>query len=432
MCAQAWKGLRCVVVRWEEWDGRLEHWGEVELGWLGLWSVWGYAPASFSRMRARYAEAHEVLMVGPASWGRRRPGEAVLAKLLRISGEGESGARRVLLARGREELSGLPQGGWVLRAAGGDVSRSLSAMGSGGPPYLYGVGSRALLGASPWKMVTVVGSRRVDRVGAEQALEVGERLASAGYCVLSGGALGVDACAHEGALRCGGKTAAVLGVGVDRMYPRRNEGLFRRIVSEGGSVMSPYPLGTPARRHHFPRRNQLLASMSVATVVVRARPGSGSLMTAGAAWRYGRAVLAMPADVGSRAFSGCNELLSRGASLVLSAQGVLETLSEVCMKSTPVQVGLWSSWGGEREEGQRVAREGFESSSGAVDVERLAGESLSGAEGDVMGGLLSGLDCVDELSRGLGMSIEAVQGALLSLELSGSVVRGVGGRYRLV
>jgi DNA processing protein len=160
---------------------------------------------------------------------------------------------------------------------------------------------------------------------------VAERLATdlarSGVVVVSGLALGVDAAAHEGALLADGVTVAVLGTGVDVVYPAVNTGLAGRILAGGGTLVSQFPDGTLPRRSHFPQRNWTMAALSDLVVVVEAGEGSGALITADAAIHLGRTVMAVPGSVFSPLSVGCHQLLRDGAGLVQNARDVLSELS---------------------------------------------------------------------------------------------------------
>lgn len=151
-------------------------------------------------------------------------------------------------------------------------------------------------------------------------------LAQAGVVVVSGLALGIDAAAHLGALEAGGCTVAVLGTGVDLVYPRSNAALARRILEQGGALVSQFPDGTPPERSHFPRRNWTMAALSDLVLVVEAAEGSGALITAEAALALGRPVMAVPGSVFSPLSIGCHQLLRDGAGLVQNARDVLAEL----------------------------------------------------------------------------------------------------------
>lgn len=173
--------------------------------------------------------------------------------------------------------------------------------------------------------LAVVGSRNPTPQGELHAQMFSRALAQAGVCIVSGLAAGIDGAAHAGALAGGGSTVAVVGTGLDRVYPRRHLELARRIVGQG-AIVSEFPLGTPPLNHHFPQRNRILAGLARATLVVEANLQSGSLITARLAADQGKDVMAIPGSIDSPQSRGCHRLIVEGARLVTSAQEVLEGL----------------------------------------------------------------------------------------------------------
>ncbi|MFL5262705.1 MAG: DNA-processing protein DprA, partial [Anaeromyxobacteraceae bacterium] len=182
---------------------------------------------------------------------------------------------------------------------------------------------RGVLGSPSERRVAVVGSRKTDPYGIELARIIARDLARAGVCVVSGGAEGIDAAAHEAALEAGGRTIAVLGCGVDVVYPAGHARLFRRILSGGGALSSEYEDGTPGAKWTFPRRNRIVSGLSEAVVVVRANARSGALITAAWARRQGVPVYAVPGDVREDGSAGPLQLLRTGAKVAASAKDVL-------------------------------------------------------------------------------------------------------------
>lgn len=190
------------------------------------------------------------------------------------------------------------------------------------PLLLYINGSPGLL-AQP--ALAIVGSRNASAQGKASAAAFAQALSDAGLVVVSGLALGIDAAAHEGALRGPGSTIAVIGTGPDRTYPARNQALARRIAAEG-CIVSEYPLGTPVRAGNFPRRNRIISGLSAGVLVVEAAAESGSLITASLAADQGREVFALPGSIHSALSKGCHKLIRDGARLVETASEVLEAM----------------------------------------------------------------------------------------------------------
>jgi DNA processing protein len=191
--------------------------------------------------------------------------------------------------------------------------------------------------------VAVVGGRRASPLRRAAARSIGAGLARAGWCVVSGGAVGVDGAAHAGALDAGGRTVVVLGCGLDVPYPRANTGLFARVRAAGGTLASEHPPATPPRAAHFLPRNRLIAALSAAVVVVEAAEDSGSLSTARAAGSRGLGhVLVLPGAPWDPGAAGCNQLIRDGATLVRSLTDILEELGATASCGTAPAVQAWS------------------------------------------------------------------------------------------
>ena len=190
--------------------------------------------------------------------------------------------------------------------------------------------------------VAIVGSRNPTPQGAQTAEQFANALASAGLCVVSGLALGVDGAAHRGALQAALQarksdhaqpfvhTIAIVGTGLDRVYPRQHHALAQEIAAHGW-LLSEYPLGTPPLAHHFPKRNRLIAALGLGTLVIEAALQSGSLITATQALELGREVLAIPGSIHAPQSRGCHALSKEGAKLVETAQDVLDELRSMQM-----------------------------------------------------------------------------------------------------
>ena len=194
------------------------------------------------------------------------------------------------------------------------------------PPLLiYVKGRLELLGASA---IAIVGSRNPTAQGLENARAFAAHLSQAGFAIVSGLALGVDGAAHEGALEGNGGTIAVVGTGLDQVYPSRHRALAKRIV-ESGLIVSEFPIGMPALPQNFPVRNRIIAGLARGTLVVEAALQSGSLITARMAVESGRDVFAIPGSIHSPLSRGCNLLIKQGAKLVDAAADILEEYAPV-------------------------------------------------------------------------------------------------------
>jgi DNA processing protein len=189
------------------------------------------------------------------------------------------------------------------------------------PVLLYVLGELTLKDRNA---VAMVGSRQTTHYGIEIARKLGYQLAYTGVTVVSGGARGIDTAAHQGALSAKGRTIAVLGTGINLVFPAENGELFQRIAAQG-ALVSQFPFNRPADKQTFPIRNRIVAGMTLGTVVVEANLTSGALITAGMAVDYGRQVFAVPGRVDSPRSKGCHDLIKKGAKL---CEGVEDILGE--------------------------------------------------------------------------------------------------------
>jgi DNA processing protein len=217
---------------------------------------------------------------------------------------------------------------------GGDEARDVVALGdprypqalldSPDPPLLFYARGRIDLLARP--AIAIVGSRNATAQGLENARAFATHLGGAGWVVVSGLALGIDGAAHEGALAGGGGTIAVVGTGLDVVYPVRHRALAEKIAA-GGLLVSEFAVGTPALAENFPVRNRIIAALARGTLVVEAAVQSGSLITARLALEAGRDVFAIPGSIHSPQSRGCHALIKQGAKLVDSANDIVEELA---------------------------------------------------------------------------------------------------------
>lgn len=174
--------------------------------------------------------------------------------------------------------------------------------------------------------IAIVGSRRTTLYGQSVAKKLGAQLAQAGFCVVSGLARGIDTAAHEGALSVGGKTAAVLGCGIDIVYPPENLDLYRRIA-DTGAVLSEFPFGRKADKQTFPMRNRVVSGMSEVVVVVESDVSGGAMITARFAGEQGRLLFAVPGRIDQATSHGCHQLIRDGATLLTSVDDILSELN---------------------------------------------------------------------------------------------------------
>jgi DNA processing protein len=273
--------------------------------------------------------------------------------------------------------------------------------------YAQGSGTAALKNAQDMKPgLAIVGSRNPTHQGEQTARQMAHALACAGLCIVSGLALGVDGAAHQGALDAddtaeGSLTIAVVGTGLDRVYPRQHQALAQRIAQRG-LLLSECPLGTPPLAANFPRRNRLIAALGLGTLVVEAALHSGSLITAQLALDLGREVLAIPGSIHAPQSRGCHALIRQGAKLVEQAQDVLEELRVPPQRTMSLTTSL----------------------------------AMPAAHDDGVASVLThmGFDPVglDALQARTGLDTAALQTELLTLELSGHIGRLPGGLFQRV
>ena len=339
----------------------------------------GVGPITYRRLADRYASAAEALDALP---GLARVGGR--AAPLRVPGRDVA----------RRELDGLAAiGGRLLWQGDRDYPEPLAQM-DGAPPVLSVLGDVSALNA---RTVALVGARNASTNGKRMAELLAADLAASGLVVVSGMARGIDTAAHIGALRSGRTVAAVAG-GVDVAYPPENAELQRR-VGEGGAVVAEAPLGTPPQARHFPRRNRVIAGLSLGVIVVEAAPRSGSLITARMAADAGRELFAVPGSPLDPRCRGSNDLLRAGAHLTESAADVLGNLpGRPTPLFDPARAGV----------AEPVPAS--EAPSDPVLVRRTVLESLGHDPTPV-----------DDLVRRCQLSASAVVAALLELELGGRV-----------
>ena len=270
------------------------------------------------------------------------------------------------------------------------------------PPLLFLKGDPALL-SNP--QIAIVGSRNPSHSGRQTAREFGCYLAATGIGITSGLATGIDSAGHEGALDANGITIAVAATGLDRVYPARHRKLAHRIA-EQGALVSEFPPGTPARRHHFPLRNRIISGLSLGTLVVEAAKRSGSLITARQAAEQGREVFAIPGSIHNPLARGCHALIRQGAKLVETAQDVIEELGPMLSHVRPPPHSETPSPSDRPPEWD----EEYELLLGGMEYEPLH---------------------IDLLIQRTGLTAESVSSMLLLLELEGYVSPSPGGRYCL-
>jgi DNA processing protein len=355
--------------------------------WLRLLLTPGVGPETARRLLAAFGPPESIFSQSPAAWRTVVSGRVAQA-LSEAPGD-----LALHLQRAQDWLGESPDHG-VFSFADPIFPQELLQMAD--PPLLLWVQGDVQALHHPVRLA-MVGSRNPTPQGQLNARQFARTLSESGVCVVSGLAAGVDGAAHEGALDGGGPTVAVVGTGLDVVYPRRHSELARRIAT-AGCLISEYLPGTGPHQSHFPRRNRLIAGLTQGTLVVEAAVQSGSLITARLAAELGREVFAIPGSIHSPQAKGCHALIRQGAKLVESAQDVLEDLRLV--PATAPREPLAS---------------GDEASAGEADPD----------------GLLQALGhdpvSFDALQARTGIDTATLQARLLDLELEGQIARLPGG-----
>jgi DNA processing protein len=275
------------------------------------------------------------------------------------------------------------------------------------PQFLYCKGSLVETDA---RSIAIVGSRHCTNYGQRAAVRLAEGLARAGWTIVSGLARGIDAHAHQGALKAGGRTIGVLAGGLAKIYPPEHTELANEITRHG-AVLSEMPMGVAPLPELFPRRNRIISGVSRAVIIVEAAAQSGALITARLAAEQGREVLAVPGPIDSECSAGPHQLIRQGATLVRSVDDVLEVLGEL--------PGLDATGTGGSRQGNGVERTKItEPPPNLSPVQLQIWQSL-GSEGAL----------VDDIVTGTALNISEINSALMMMELTGRIKRLPGNRF---
>jgi DNA processing protein len=373
-------------------------------GWLRLSLTPGIGNVAARKLLAAFGLPSTLFAQSPAAWrGVATPAQVEALRVV-------PSQLPVVLERTLEWLQGQEPGGATRRLLTlGDPGYPAALLETADPPlmlYLLGAPDFDLARLDP--CIAIVGSRNPTAQGSQNAHAFARAFGAAGITVVSGLALGIDGAAHEGALETAGAsrpaTVAVVGTGLDRVYPARHRDLAHRIAARG-LIVSEYPLGTPPLNQNFPKRNRIIAGLTRGTLVVEAALRSGSLITARLAAEQGREVFAIPGSIHSPQSRGCHALIRQGAKLVESVEDVLEELD----------LGKAGS-----------------STTPAAAAPGAPTESDDAPENGLLREL--GFDPVslDTLCARTGFSAAALQAQLLELELDGQVARLPGGLFQRV
>jgi DNA processing protein len=352
--------------------------------WLQLSLTPGLDAGAIRELLKRFGLPEQVLAQPRAELARLVGAEAAVAL-------GAASVRRAV----ERALDWAKQPGCAIVALGDASYPGLLLEIADPPVLLYARGRLELLERAA---LAVVGSRNATAQGVRDAERFARTFSEAGLTIVSGLALGIDAAAHRGALQGAGSTIAVLGTGIDRIYPARNQALGEAIA-ERGLLLSEFALGAAPAAHHFPRRNRLISGLARGCLVVEAALGSGSLITARSAAEQGREVFALPGSIHSPLAKGCHQLIRSGAKLVESAEDVLSELT------------------------------GFVRSAAASTLP-VAGGALQADAARLLEQMDFAPVGVDALSARAGQPAERVVAQLLELELAGRVAALPGGLFQ--
>lgn len=358
--------------------------------WLRLMQTPGVGAETARRLLGHFGLPHQVFSADVPAL-RQVVGEHIAHALLRAP----DGERQALIERSL--LWNTQPGNHIVTLA--DAAYPAALLQIPDPPVmLYIKGRIDLLSQAS---IAVVGSRNATAQGIANAGAFSAALSHAGFAIVSGMALGIDAAAHEGGLQGHGSTIAVIGTGIDLVYPARNRALAHRIA-EHGCIVSEYALGVPAIAGNFPRRNRIISGLARGVLVVEAALQSGSLITARMAAEQGRDTFAIPGSIHSPLAKGCHQLIKQGAKLVESAQDILEELQYADVPQAAVIGKIASDSTPPVETGSVLHAMGFD----AVDADTLA------------------MRCE--------MDMTALHAELLMLELDGRIEMLPGGSYRRI
>lgn len=359
---------------------------------LALLRLEGMGPGRYWQLLEHFGDAGTALSSLPEPLLHKLPERARSQwRDFERRGEGSELVQWALAERARCDDAGVQ----LLRGDRDDYPQLLAQI-SRPPPILY---LRGRPDALHLPQIAVVGARRASRAGLDNARAFSADLAGAGFAITSGLALGVDAAAHRGALQADGTTVAVLGSGVDRLYPRRNVALAEEILASGGAVVSEMPLGASAEAANFPRRNRIISGLSMGVLLVEAAVRSGSLITARLALEQNREVFAIPGSIHNPMSRGCHRVIKQGAALVETSADIVEQLG-----------GLLA-----RPQMQEIA-------STEAELEPIQCRLVDALGGD--------LRSMEQLARDTGDDTGELMAALLQMELAG-LVEQVAGGYQL-
>lgn len=364
--------------------------------WLALHRIDGVGPAAFLQLLTKYPSVQEIFHSAHSSELRTLNIDPL--SIQQILSFNKTGSLR---AQAERDLRWLEQHHHKLLIYTDNQYPALLKQIATPPPLLFVKGNPACLSGL---QLAMVGSRSATMLGRKTAKSIARQLSNAGLIVTSGLALGIDAECHSGAIEGAMPTIAVLGSGLDRIYPARHRGLAEQILSDNGALISEFPLGTGALPSNFPRRNRIISGLSLGTLVVEARLRSGSLITAKYALEQNREVFAVPGSIHNPGSRGCHALIRQGAKLFEGIDDVFEELT-----------GL-GEFQFEELKSQTV---------------KPQAENYSKEETAILKMLSQGTMHLDSLVENTGIAVSRLMSILVELEIRG-IIRPNSGGYTLI
>ena len=360
------------------------------IDWLTLYHAPGIGPARFHRLLETFGNPADILHAG--SGQLQQSG---------LSGSTIAALRQADVRAIERDLEWQAQpDNRIMTSQDPDYPALLNEI-TDPPPLLYLHGNVRVL-QEP--QLAMVGSRNPTAAGRQTAIEFARHLSAAGLVITSGLALGIDAAGHQGALDAGSPTIAVMGTGLDRVYPASNRDLARQIAGRG-VLVSEFPPGTPPRAENFPRRNRVISGLSLGTLVVEAAIRSGSLISARYALEQGREVFAIPGSIHNPLARGCHHLIRQGAKLVETAQDIMDELGALARALDPC--AMTTSPSTDQETTPQLAKDYVQL------LESIGFENTS----------------VDMLVKTTHLTPAEVSSMLLQLEMNGYIAANPGGFY---
>lgn len=386
--------------------------------WLALLRVPGIGPINFMRLIQHFGDPPQILAAGNAEWQRIGLTEKLRRHLQQPDWAGVD-----------KDLQWIENSHCQVITLNEEIYPPLLRKIHDPPPLLFILGNPQLLSSL---QLAIVGTRSPSAYGQKIAHEFSKYLSSAGFTITSGLALGIDAASHWGTFAGNGKTIAVAGTGLDRVYPAQHRELAHKIAKEG-ALISEFLPGTPANKENFPRRNRIISGLSLGTLIVEASLHSGALYTAQQALEQGREIFAIPGSIHNPLVKGCHKLIKEGAKLVESASDIAEELFTHLPK-LGANSHLWTSLQSPLKQPTLLAKPAPATNSNDSEPLLLTiapDNNLEPEYTQLLSLLCNGPISIDHLVEQSGFRVEVISSMLLVLELQGKVTTQTGGLYLL-